>query len=149
MKLVWHVSDLSLTPQRKTPEAMAFDLVTPYAFTIEGIGTNSALAVGKHLVQTQVSVDIPLGYALVIGSRSGLAAKDYITVEAGWIDSDYTGELGVVLYNHGPNAKSFKAGDRIAQCRLVPVIEVLVETTTEPINKVTERGEGGFGSTGN
>lgn len=89
---------------------------------------------------------IPSGYYGRVAPRSGLAVKHFIDVGAGVIDEDYRGPLGVVLFNHGQNDFAVKKGDRIAQLLLekiaTPDIEV-VEDLDE-----TERGAGGFGSTG-
>ena len=78
--------------------------------------------------------------------RSGLALKHFIDVGAGVIDSDYRGEVKVLLFNHGPTDFEVKTGDRIAQI----IIEKIAETKLVKIESLTttNRGEGGFGSTG-
>jgi len=141
--IVWHipVERDDLIPQRATDGSMAFDLITPVDFTLGG----QSMA----LVHTMLAVTLPVGYGMILGSRSGLAAKRFITVEAGWIDSDYRGPLKVVLYNHGDKTQEFYAGDRIAQARIVQTNILSVVVTENPPNvKETIRGEGGFGSTG-
>ena len=87
-------------------------------------------------------------YELQIRPRSGLAAKSHITVlnTPGTIDSDYRGEIKVILYNHGKQEFLINNKDRIAQMILVPVIKMELEETDNLPNTV--RGEGGFGSTG-
>ena len=92
------------------------------------------------------AVEIPEGYEMQIRSRSGLASKNKINVILGTIDSDYRGEVGAIFWNCGDEAFEVKDGDRIAQAVICPVIKAewyLTENLSE-----TERGEGGFGSTG-
>lgn len=143
-KITWHILEdtkVDLSPQRKTTGAMAFDLVTPVLINL--------FTKQRITIPLKLAVDIPQGYALVVGERSGLASKQGLQVLAGWIDEDYTGELAVVLYNSGHETIFFDPGDRIAQARLVKVHEVESVVTRDPINKQTNRGAGGFGSTGN
>ncbi len=100
------------------------------------------------LVPTGLSVAFPRNYEIQIRPRSGLAAKNKISVlnTPGTIDSDYRGEIKVILYNHGEKEFIVNNGDRIAQMILSPVIKIeLVETNDLP---ETIRGESGFGSTG-
>tara|TARA_Y100000591_G_scaffold322590_1_gene339201 strand:+ start:517 stop:954 length:438 start_codon:yes stop_codon:yes gene_type:complete len=100
------------------------------------------------IVPTGLSVAFPEGYEIQIRPRSGLAAKNNITVlnSPGTIDSDYRGELKVILFNHGNKNFQINKNDRIAQMVLTPFIKMDLEET----NKLpkTIRGEGGFGSTG-
>ena len=102
----------------------------------------------KTMVPTGLSVAIPQGYEIQMRPRSGLAAKHGITClnSPGTIDSDYRGELKVILINHGPEAFTIARGERIGQMLLAPVTRLVweqVETLDE-----TDRGAGGFGSTG-
>ncbi len=102
----------------------------------------------SYLVPTGISVAFPDDFEIQIRPRSGLAAKNNISVlnTPGTIDSDYRGEIKVILYNHGDNDFIINNKDRIAQMILTPVIKMnLEETDTLP---ETIRGEGGFGSTG-
>ncbi len=104
---------------------------------------------GDHmLVDTGLDCVIPEGYELQIRPRSGLALKSKITVlnSPGTIDSDYTGRLCVVLINHSDVIFNVKTGDRIAQLVIAPVTQATFEWTDQ--EKQTERGSGGFGSTG-
>jgi len=101
------------------------------------------------LIPTGISLDIPEGCEIQIRPRSGLAAKSNISVlnTPGTIDSDFRGEIKVILFNHG-NADFFvNNGDRIAQIVLMPILKIKFEEVDE-LNS-TNRGEGGFGSTGN
>ena len=101
---------------------------------------------GRALVGTGISVVLPSGVYGRVAPRSGLAVKHCINVGAGVIDPDYTGEIKVVLFNHGENDFEIKRGDRIAQL-------VLERCETPPVKEIeiieeTARGSGGFGSTG-
>ena len=102
----------------------------------------------KKIIPTGVKLKIPKGYEVQIRPRSGLAANNDITVlnTPGTIDSDYRGEIKVILFNHGKNIFKVENGLRIAQIVLCPVIEAKL-SEVEIIDE-TERGEGGFGSTG-
>ena len=100
------------------------------------------------IVPTGLAVSIPKNYEIQIRPRSGLAAKNQISVlnTPGTIDADYRGELKIILINHGKNDFKVEKGLRIAQMVLCPVIKAVlkeVDTLEE-----TERGLGGFGSTG-
>ena len=100
------------------------------------------------LVPTGISVAFSEEFEIQIRPRSGLAAKNNISVlnTPGTIDSDYRGEIKVILFNHGNNEFIINNNDRIAQMILTPVVKMeLEETETLP---ETIRGEGGFGSTG-
>ena len=101
---------------------------------------------GRALVGTGISVVLPPGVYGRVAPRSGLAVKHCINVGAGVIDPDYTGEIKVVLFNHGTEDFEIKKGDRIAQL-------ILERCETPMIKEIglleeTLRGDGGFGSTG-
>ena len=100
----------------------------------------------RGLVSTGITVVLPPGVYGRVAPRSGLAVKYGIQVGAGVIDPDYTGEVKVVRFNHGDKDFEVKKGDRIAQL-------VLEKCDTPPIEEIsivedTDRGSGGFGSTG-
>jgi dUTP pyrophosphatase len=102
----------------------------------------------RQLVKTGLRVAIPEGFEAQVRPRSGLAARHGITMvnSPGTIDSDYRGEIGVILINLGAERVEFSAGERIGQLVIAPVVRAqwqLVETL-----EASERGEGGFGSTG-
>ena len=103
---------------------------------------------GRALFPTGIRVAIPVGYEIQVRPRSGFALKQGITVlnTPGTIDSDYRGEIGVILYNTSTQAVKINAGDRIAQLVLAPVAKCIWELMGEL--PVTKRGEGGFSSTG-
>jgi len=100
----------------------------------------------RKLVKTGVQVAIPVGSYGRIAPRSGLAYKHGIDVLAGVIDSDYRGEIGVILINFGDEPFIIKHGDRIAQMIITPHL-TLVPVAYEELPE-TGRGGGGFGSTG-
>ena len=103
---------------------------------------------GRALVPTGLALEIPSGYEVQVRPRSGLAFKHGVTVlnAPGTIDSDYRGELRVILVNLGSEPFVIARGDRIAQLVVAPV----VQAAFRPLEAVgaTERGTGGFGSTG-
>ena len=100
------------------------------------------------LVPTGLAVAFSSDFEIQIRPRSGLAAKNSISVlnTPGTIDSDYRGEIKVILFNHGKNDFLINNKDRIAQMILTPVIKMEIEETDDLPETV--RGEGGFGSTG-
>ena len=102
----------------------------------------------RHAVATGLAVAIPPGYEIQVRPRSGLALKHGISVPntPGTIDSDYRGELKVILINHGAEPFAIHRGDRIAQLVLAPV--TLAEWSEVAELDDTARGAGGFGSTG-
>jgi dUTP pyrophosphatase len=107
------------------------------------------LAPGERaMVETGLSVAIPEGYEIQVRPRSGLAAKHGLTClnTPGTIDSDYRGEIKVILINLGQETFVIKRGERIAQLVLAPVTR-LAWSEVEELG-TTERGAGGFGSTG-
>ena len=129
-------------PSYKTNGASGMDLM---AFIEKPIN----LGPGKScLVPTGLSVAFSEKYEIQIRPRSGLAAKNNISVlnTPGTIDSDYRGELKIIIYNHGNEDFVIKNGDRIAQIVLVPVVKMEFEETNDLPETI--RGEGGFGSTG-
>ncbi len=100
------------------------------------------------LVHTGIAMEIPDGYVGLIYARSGIATKRGLAPanKVGVIDSDYRGEIMVSLHNHSDNQAKIEAGERVAQIVITPYLTVnFVETDTLDD---TERGEGGFGSTG-
>jgi dUTP pyrophosphatase len=100
----------------------------------------------RRTVRTGIAVEIPDGYEGQLRPRSGLASREGIVAILGTIDSDYRGEVGVILENRSSVSYRVEWGSRIAQLVIAPVARcevVEVETLTE-----TERGAGGFGSTG-
>jgi dUTP pyrophosphatase len=131
-------------PSYATNGSSGFDLRASEGFTIKSSEIK--------IVPTGLYFDIPDGFEIQVRPRSGLAAKYGITVlnSPGTIDADYTGEIKVILVNHGENTQSFEAGERIAQAVIANVVafNIINLQRVNYINKETERGGGGFGSTG-
>lgn len=130
----------SITPKRQTAGAAGFDL---HADThdhglIIPVG-------GREMIHTGIVAAIPDGWVGIIKPRSSLAWKYGIDVLAGVIDSDYRGEIKVILQNHGEVPFTVSTGDRIAQMVILPYLALASEVK---FTKGTERGEGAFGSTG-
>ena len=129
-------------PTYKTSGASGMDLM---AFTEEPIkiAPNSS-----YLVPTGLSMAFSEDYEVQIRPRSGLAVKNSITVlnTPGTIDSDYRGEIKIILFNHGKEDFIINNKDRVAQMILTPVVKIEFEETDNLPD--TLRGEGGFGSTG-
>ena len=129
-------------PEYKTSGASGMDLV---AFLKNPINIEPKKS---YLIPTGLSVAFSENYEIQIRPRSGLAAKKNISVlnTPGTIDSDYRGEIKVIIYNHGDTNFMVNNGDRIAQMILSPVLKIELEE----IDKLPEtiRGKGGFGSTG-
>ncbi len=135
--------DQELIPAYATPFSAGADVRAHlnYALLIE--------PGGSLLIPTGLKMAIPQGYEIQVRPRSGLALKNQITVlnTPGTIDSDYRGELGVILINHGKAVFSVEPGMRIAQIVLAQVVQAEFLLQEEPLTK-TLRGEGGFGHTG-
>lgn len=136
-----HAEDLPL-PAYGSAEAAGCDLVAAVTETL-------TLAPGASaIVPTGLKIALPPGYEAQVRPRSGLAAKNGVTVlnTPGTVDSDYRGEVGVILINHGTADFAVERGMRIAQMVIAPVLQVAWQETDD-LNE-TARGAGGFGSTG-
>jgi len=140
--LIKKLDPLVKLPEYKTSGASGLDLM---AFLKEPIEIKPKTS---SLIPTGLSVAFSENYEIQIRPRSGLAAKKNITVlnTPGTIDSDYRGEIKVIIYNHGDENFLVNNGDRIAQMILAPVVKMELEE----VNNLPEsiRGKGGFGSTG-
>lgn len=139
VKVLPHGGGLDL-PAYATEGAAGMDVVSAEDVTIA--------PGGRHAVGTGLSIAIPHGFEMQVRPRSGLALKHGISVPnaPGTIDSDYRGELKVILINHGDEAFDIRRGDRVAQLVLAPVVRAAWLPVDELV--ATARGEGGFGSTG-
>ena len=129
----------AIIPTRGSDRSVGYDLYSV-------VDTIVPCQAGNALVATGLAITLPPGCYGRVAPRSGLAVKHCINVGAGVIDPDYTGEVKVVLFNHGDKDFEVKKGDRIAQL-------VLERCETPPIEEInivedTERGSSGFGSTG-
>lgn len=125
-------------PTRESNRAAGYDL-----YANENIHINPDQ---RCLVSTGIAIQIPYGYYGRIAPRSGLAVRNGINVGAGVIDSNYTGHVKILLFNHGETFLDIKDGDRIAQL----IIEKIGHFEIEEVDELdqTSRGENGFGSTG-
>ena len=131
-----------LTPKYETPGSSGMDIA---AYLKQDILINPG---DKAMVPTGFSLSVPQGYEVQIRPRSGLAAKKGLTVlnTPGTVDSDYRGEIKVILINLGKDPFVIKNGERIAQMIVCPVEQVFMEEVEELSD--TNRGTDGFGSTG-
>ena len=130
--------ETAVIPQRSTQGSAGYDISVACSCVIP--------SKGKGVVQTGLAISLPSGVYARIALRSGLAIKKFIDVGAGVIDSDYPGEIGVILFNHSTVDFPVQVGDRIAQL-------ILEKIKTPTVQKVivlsaTDRGSGGFGSMG-
>ena len=132
----------AVIPEYKTAGAAGADLCALLEAPL-------TIPAGKFaMVPTGLFFEIPQGYEVQVRPRSGLAAKNGVTVlnTPGTIDSDYRGEVKVILINLGPADFTINSGDRIAQMVIAPVTQASF-TLADSLSE-TERGAGGFGSTG-
>ncbi len=132
-------------PTRGSEFSAGSDLYACLADGVEKININPGETV---LIHTGLIIEIPFGYAGLIYARSGLASKKGLAPanKVGVVDADYRGEIMVAIHNHSNRMQSVSDGERIAQLVITPFLTVdfnLVDELTE-----TERGAGGFGSTG-
>ena len=134
---VQKLSNNAALPKRSTRGAAGYDLCASQDCIIP--------AGGKGLVQTGLEISFPIGLYARIAPRSGIPLKKFIDVGAGVINSDYRGEVGMVLFNHGDQDFQVKMGDRIAQLILEKIDILPVEEVQDLGNSV--HGSGGFGST--
>ena len=140
--LVKKLSPRVQLPLYKTSGASGMDLMAFINSSITIKPKNSCL------IPTGLSIAFSEKYEVQIRPRSGLASKNNISVlnTPGTIDSDYRGEIKVIIYNHGKNDFLINNGDRIAQMILTPVVKMELEETDNLPETI--RGESGFGSTG-
>ena len=130
------------TPQYQTAGSSGLDL---HAMTSHTIHLQPGV---RFTCPTGIAIELPEGYEAQVRSRSGLASKHGVVVlnSPGTVDNDYTGELKVILINHGEQAFTFEPFDRIAQLVIAPVAQA--ELVQVGVLAETERGDGGMGSTG-
>lgn len=134
------LSTNAIIPSYQSDEAAGFDL--------HSIEDMLVKAHDRVLIKTGFAMELPSGYELQVRPRSGLALKYGITLlnSPGTVDSDYRGEIMIILINHSNDDFVIKKGDRIAQGVVQAVIQAKFELTE--VLSETSRGEGGFGSTG-
>uniref|UniRef100_UPI0037E94DB1 deoxyuridine 5'-triphosphate nucleotidohydrolase, mitochondrial isoform X2 n=1 Tax=Semicossyphus pulcher TaxID=241346 RepID=UPI0037E94DB1 len=132
------LSEHATTPTRGSAKAAGYDLYSAYDYSIGPLD--------KAIVKTDIQIAVPHGCYGRVAPRSGLAAKNFIDVGAGVVDEDYRGNVGVVLFNFSKETFEVKKGDRVAQlvCERICYPDLMEQETLDE----TERGAGGFGSTG-
>lgn len=132
------LTENAFSPSKGSKWAAGYDLMSAYDLVVP--------AQGKALVKTDIQIDLPEGCYGRVAPRSGLSWKNHIDVAAGVIDRDYRGNVGVVLFNHAKTELTVKKGDRVAQL----ICERIVYPELQEVEEIedTERGDGGFGSTG-
>ena len=132
------LSEKAVAPSRGSAGAAGYDLYAAHDITIS--------AQGKALVKTDIAVALPIGWYGRVAPRSGLSWKHHLDVGAGVIDSDYRGNVGVILFNLGHTDYNVKQGDRIAQL----IVQRICTPHLQEVESLDEttRGVGGFGSTG-
>lgn len=141
IKQLPHAADLPL-PAYETIHAAGMDLRAALTESV-------MLKPGERkLIPTGLQIAVPIGFEAQVRPRSGMAIKHGITMlnSPGTIDADYRGEVMVIAINHSSEPMMFNHGDRIAQLIVAPVTQVRVVIVEEL--STTDRGEGGFGSTG-
>lgn len=129
----------AVVPEYKTKDSAGCDLVNIG-------GARLLLPLDRATIFTGVHISIPEGYEAQVRGRSGLNRDHGIVVPTGTIDADYRGEIGVVVYNLSREPYTIHPGDRVAQLVISPVIQADWQQV-ESLDK-TDRGDGGFGSTG-
>ena len=140
-------------PTRAHEFDAGLDLYAPKTVSIQGCKYTAPITshgygmvgVGQRVIDTGVHVEIPEGYVGFIKSKSGLMCNNGLLTD-GTIDAHYTGSIKVKLFNTLPKDYTFKAGDKIAQLVIVPCL--LPEPELVDHLEETDRGDGGFGSTG-
>ena len=143
----------AILPTRAHETDAGLDLYTPKDVIVCGCEMRAdifspiggVVRIGSATIDTGVHVEIPKGYVGFIKSKSGLNVNHGLTAE-GVIDSGYTGSIVVKLYNHTPHSYEFKAGEKIAQLVLLPIITPDLEVVDSLED--TDRGSNGFGSSG-
>ncbi|CAH4034714.1 deoxyuridine 5'-triphosphate nucleotidohydrolase [Pieris brassicae] len=132
------LSEHAFPPVKGSEKAAGYDLKSAYNYIVP--------ARGKELIKTDLQIELPSKCYGRVAPRSGLAVKNFIDVGAGVIDEDYRGNIGVVLFNHSDQDFVVKKGDRIAQL----ICERIYYPTLQEVSNLSEtnRGDGGFGSTG-
>jgi dUTP pyrophosphatase len=136
--LVKVLSANAKVPSRSSDKAAGYDLSSAEESVVP--------ARGRKMIKTGIAISVPVGHYGRVAPRSGLTLKNGIDVGAGVIDEDYRGEVCVILFNHSDEEFVVNIGDRIAQL----ILEKISTLDVEVVNSldITDRGDGGFGSTG-
>jgi dUTP pyrophosphatase len=135
---VKRLTENAFIPTRGSPFSAGYDLKSAYDYKVD--------AHGKVLIKTDISISVPEGHYARVAPRSGMSWNNHTDVGAGVIDRDYTGNVGVVLFNHSNDQLTISKGDRVAQL----ILEKNSEYSVLEVDSLgeTSRSDGGFGSTG-
>jgi dUTP pyrophosphatase len=136
---VKRLSENAVLPIRGSGLAAGYDLASAEDVIVP--------ARGKAIAKTDLAMVIPLGHYGRIAPRSGFSWKKHTDIGAGVIDADYRGNVGVVIFNHSDEDINVSQGDRVAQLIIEQISTPVVEDVEGELDD-TDRGEGGFGSTG-
>jgi len=135
------------TPVRGTPLSAGIDFFVPNDFP----GTHYLIPGDAINIPSGIKAKVPEGYALIFFNKSGVAVKKDLQVGACVVDEDYQGEIHLHVRNIGTGVQTITPGEKLAQALLIPVIYEGLEEVLDPLDlfpEKSERGEGGFGSTG-
>ena len=132
------LSDTAIIPTRGSEVSAGWDLYASQEVVVP--------ARGKAIIATDIAIAVPVGFYGRVAPRSGMAWKKHTDIGAGVIDADYRGPIGVVMFNHSDEDLQIESGDRVAQL-VIEQISMAPLTEVESLDD-TERGEGGYGSTG-
>lgn len=132
------LSDTAIIPTRGSEVSAGWDLYASQEVVVP--------ARGKAIIATDIAIAVPVGFYGRVAPRSGMAWKKHTDIGAGVIDADYRGPIGVVMFNHSDEDLQIESGDRVAQL-VIEQISMAPLTEVESLDD-TERGVGGYGSTG-
>ncbi len=134
------------TPARGTPESAGIDFYVPEDFKARSLGPGH-----KAFIPSGIKANVPYGHALIAFNKSGVALKKSLFIGACVVDEDYQGEIHLHVVNVGTEVTTIEPGEKLVQMVLVPVFYDNIEEVAEEnlFKTETQRGSGGFGSTGN
>lgn len=131
------------TPNRGTPESAGLDFFVPEDFETKTLQPGESV-----LIPSGIRAQVPNGYALIAFNKSGVSVKQGLSVGACVVDEDYEGEIHLHMINTSNKEQTITTGQKLVQFVLIPVCNVDVHELKELPNRNTQRGTGGFGSTG-
>ena len=134
------------TPSRGTLESAGLDFFVPDDFDLTSVEPGDSV-----FIPSGIKANVPKGHALIAFNKSGVALRKNLSIGACVVDEDYQGEIHLHLYNFGKEPTTVSPGEKLVQMVLVPVFYDQVEVVDEGslFDTSSERGSGGFGSTGN
>jgi len=131
------------TPNRGTEVSAGIDFYVPEDFETKVLAPGQSV-----LIPSGIKVRVPIGYALIAFNKSGVSVKQGLSVGACVVDEDYDGEVHLHMINTSDKDQTISTGQKLVQFVLIPVSYTNVEVLYELPQRVTQRGAGGFGSTG-